>query len=96
MMVGRDSESVKITFRRRQRSRRLGHMLVIGVWLDHQEATKMNRGLTSQVVYKNTVGDVVGKFILHLETLLADDLAKNIIVSGVRPNHWLKPMSVLA
>lgn len=38
MKVGRDSESVKITFRRRQRSRRLGHMLVIGVWLDHQEA----------------------------------------------------------
>jgi hypothetical protein len=40
MMVGRDSESVKITFRRRQRSRRLGHMLVIGVWLDHQEAVR--------------------------------------------------------
>ena len=29
--IGRDSESVRITFRRRQRSRRLGHMLVIGV-----------------------------------------------------------------
>lgn len=79
-MFRRDSESVKITFRRRQRSRRLGHMLVIGVWLDHQEATGMGEALTSQLSHGGFAGAVVDESILYLEFLLADELARSFIV----------------
>lgn len=87
-MVGRDSESVKITFRRRQRSRRLGHMLVIGVWLDHQEAMGIEKALTSQLFHDGFADAVVDDSILCLEFLLADELARSFDVQCGRPSHW--------